>query len=103
MEEQEVKLPWKKDRFKEFLVRDFWYILVMLIALFACFYVWDHQDDMLRECNDHWLEQWEECNCMCMAVWEPENDMDVKADNPGMYPPPLENIVTNPEEYEDGN
>lgn len=50
-------------RFKEFLRRDFIYIIVCLFAVLACLYTIYTVSDYQQQCNEYWLQQWEESGC----------------------------------------
>ena len=49
---------------KQFIKRDFWYILVLCLALCGCIYTMYHVDAELDKCNDAWQEFVDE-HCAC--------------------------------------
>lgn len=51
--------------FQQFIRRDFWYILVIMFALFACIYTILHTGEYVDNCNQYWEEQFIEKGCSC--------------------------------------
>lgn len=60
--------------FKEWLKRDFIYIVLILFALFACIYTVGHVQDYMNDCNEHWAEQFEK-NCEYIDPYAEFNDV----------------------------
>ena len=52
-------------KFSDWLKRDFIYIVVSLFALFACIWTIGSANDFQTDCNIHWEEQMNTCNCQC--------------------------------------
>lgn len=79
-----------KDKFKAFIRRDFFYILLLLFALFACIYTWYSVDDIVYETNQHWIEQFDRCGCLCLGEWETAEQFegDPHWDGVGIYQQP---------------
>lgn len=48
---------------REWIKRDFIYIIVCLIALLICMVSLLDVANYQEQCNDHWVEQWENSGC----------------------------------------
>lgn len=57
--------------------QDYWAYIIILIALGVCLYALMVVKDYENQCNDHWLDQMEKCNCACIQrpaqAWEMPN------------------------------
>lgn len=51
------------QRLKDFIKRDFIYIILLLFALFACLYTMYQVTEVQVECNNRWLEQLNQSEC----------------------------------------
>jgi len=49
---------------KEFVKRDFWYILVCMLAILGCMYTLHQNNEVLNTCNTVWAEYVED-HCAC--------------------------------------
>ena len=49
---------------QEFIKRDFWYILVCMIALLGCIYTLHQGNNMINTCNEVWSE-YLDTYCVC--------------------------------------
>lgn len=52
-----------QDQLKEFIKRDFIYIMVMLLALIGCLYTIAMTNNYETACNEYWQQQYADCLC----------------------------------------
>lgn len=52
---------------QEFVRRDFMYIVVVLLALFACLYTLGSVKEYNNQCNAHWEQQIKDAGGFCLA------------------------------------
>jgi len=85
----------KKERtwLQEWVRKDFWYILICMLAIAACVYTYNDVGNKIQECNVNWATQLTECGCICTKC--PYIFEDVQGYNPdtGM----IEDIINAPE------
>jgi len=55
------------EQLKEWIKKDFIYIVVILFALLACMFTLQQSTEIMQECNDNWAEQLEGCTLLCDA------------------------------------
>lgn len=56
---------------KAWLKRDFTYIVVCLLAIMCCLWAIASIQAYQNDCNEHWIEQINECNCLCLQENRP--------------------------------
>ena len=55
----------EKQNLIEFVKKDFIYIVLLLFAVIACLYTLGEGAEINKECNEHWIKEFEDKQCTC--------------------------------------
>jgi hypothetical protein len=65
------------DKIWATIKRDYWYICIVLVVLGIALYALATIKDYENQCNEHWLNEMQHCNCACIQrpadPWEMPN------------------------------
>ena len=59
----------KEKKLLDWLKRDFYVIIVLLVALLGCLYTLYYSQEAIQGCNEHWVQEFKDKHCTCSGTY----------------------------------